>query len=136
MKFNLTLGPGGAMTRDKAKVCLMMNIAVPGTGSLMAGRVVGYAQLLLMAAGMVISTIFGGKLLTWFFANWSRLQNPGNDPWANLREILAAVKWPTAGVGLFAVAWIWALGTGLAVLAKSKRIETPPPVPQSGKFVD
>jgi hypothetical protein len=121
MKVNLTLGPGGPITRDTAKVCLMMNLGVPGSGSLMAGRIVGYPQLFLMAAGMIISMIFAGKFLTWFFANWSRLQNPSNDPMETLVEIWQAVKWPLAGLALFGFAWLWALVTGLIILAEAKK---------------
>jgi hypothetical protein len=121
MKVNLTLGPGGPKTRDKAKVCLMMNLGVPGSGSLMAGRIVGYPQLFLMAAGMIISMIFAGKFLTWFFANWSRLQNPSNDPMEMLVEIWQAVKWPLAGLALFGFAWLWALVTGFSILVQAKK---------------
>jgi hypothetical protein len=127
MKVNLKLGPGGPLTREKAKVCLMMNVAVPGSGSLMAGRIVGYLQLFLTAAGMIISTVCAGKFLTWFFANWSRLQNPDNDPIETLVEIWQAVKWPLAGLGIFAVAWLWGLVTGLSILAKARRDEQIPP---------
>jgi hypothetical protein len=130
MKVNLTLGPRGPITRDKAKVCLMMNLGVPGSGSLMAGRVVGYLQLVLTAAGMMVSMIFAGKFITWFFANWSRLQNPSNDPMEMLGEIWQAVKGPLAGLALFGFAWLWGLASGLSILGKSKGEEQklPPPL--------
>ena len=101
----------------------MMNLGVPGSGSLMAGKMIGYPQLLLMTAGMIISMVFGGKFLAWFFANWARLQNPSNDPLGTLAEIWQAVKWPLAGVALFGLAWLWGLGTGLNILVKAKREE-------------
>ena len=117
------------MTRDKAKVCLMMNLGFPGSGSLMAGKIVGYLQVLLTLGGFAISMICGGKFLAWFFANWSRLQNPSNDPLQTFSEIWQAVKWPLAGVGLFGLAWLWGLGTGLLILVAAKR-QVPPPIKQ------
>ena len=127
MKANFKLGPRGPVTRSKAKVCLMMNLGVPGSGSLMAGRLVGYPQVFLMAAGMIISTICAGKFLTWFFANWSRLQNPNVDPMETLAEIWQAVKWPLAGIVVFGLAWLWGLVTGLMILARARRDEQIPP---------
>jgi hypothetical protein len=96
----------------------------------MAGRIVGYVQLVLTAAGMILSMIFAGKFITWFFANWSRLQNPNNDPIETLGEVWQAVKWPLAGLALFGFAWLWGFVSGLSILGKSKREERklPPPL--------
>ena len=123
MKVNFRLGPKGPVDREKAKVCLIMNLGVPGSGSLMAGRLVGYPQLVLTFCGLAVSMIFGGKMLTWTLGNWSRLQN-SNDPMASLTEIWQAIKWPLAGLGIFALAWLWGLITGLMVLATAKSDET------------
>src|SRR5262245_25650491 len=130
MKVSLKLGPGGPMTRDKAKVCFVTNLGFPGAGSLMGGKIVGYPQLLMTVCGLGISMICGGKFLTWFFANWSRLQNPSGDPLEILAEIWQAVKWPLAGLGLFALAWLWGFVTGWSLLVRAKRAEAM----QSSKF--
>ena len=85
----------------------------------MAGKRVGYPQLILTSAGMLISMICGGKFFVWFLQNWSRLQNP-SDPSAMLLEMWHAAKWPLAGMALFGVAWIWGAVTGLGLVAKAK----------------
>jgi hypothetical protein len=133
MKYSLTLGARGPMTREKAWVCFTMNLAVPGTGSLLAGKVSGYLQFLLGAAGMVITMACGAKFMAWFFANWSRLQEGNGDPMQNLSDMWMAVRWPLLGIVLFGVGWLWGMFTGMILVAKAPKSKppsaSPPPVP-------
>ena len=121
MKINLRLGPPGPLTRERAWICFSMNMGFPGSGSLMARRLVGYPQAVLTISGILLTLFFGGRFVTWFFANWSRLQNPGGDPLETMREIWMAVRWALAGMGLFALAWLWGLATGLTIVSRAKR---------------
>jgi putative Mn2+ efflux pump MntP len=96
---------------------------MPGAGSLVAGRVSGYAQLALAIIGTVISVLLGLRFIWWFLANWSRLYNPDADPAAALGEIWRALKWPLIGFGLFLLGWLWALVTGVGIVLSSRKAE-------------
>lgn len=128
MKYSLALGPRGPMTREKAWACFSMNVVLPGTGSLLAGRISGYLQFLLGAAGMIITMACGAKFMAWFVANWSRLQAGNGDPIENLRDMWMAVRWPLLGTVLFGIAWLWGMLTGAVLIAKAKKTG-PPPIP-------
>ena len=52
MKISLALGPRRPLSRQTAWGCLTTNLALPGAGSLVAGRVSGYPQLALGVGGM------------------------------------------------------------------------------------
>jgi len=120
MKFSLVLGPREPLTREKARICFGMNLGFPGSGSLMARRLVGYPQILLTMSGILLSMLFGLRFIAWFLSNWSRLQNPNADPMAGLHELWLQVRWALLGMGLFALAWIWGLVSGLIMLAAAK----------------
>src|SRR5690348_1541055 len=86
MRISLALGPRRPLSRQTAWGCLTSNLALPGSGSLLAGHRAGYGQLLLALAAFMVSTVFGLRFFLWEFANWSRLHNPEADPVAVLRE--------------------------------------------------
>jgi hypothetical protein len=107
------------------------NLALPGSGSLAAGRVSGYAQLALALVGLGLSIVFGLKFILWYLANYSRLQGPDADPVASFQETLSRMRWAFGGMAVFAVGWLWALGTGMGILRRAHdppRPDTPPPV--------
>jgi hypothetical protein len=101
----------GARTgEDFAWACLVANLfGIPGMGTVMAQRWEGVPQLAL--------AIVGGILLTWWlvafalaFLRTMTIPAPGGP---DLRLGL----W---GVGLFGVAWVWALASSVAVLRVAK----------------
>jgi len=109
--------------------CLTSNLALPGSGSLLAGRRSGYGQLVLAITGLFVITIFGVRFILWALANWSRLHAPDADPIESLLEIWAHLKWALLGFGIALIAWLWALMTGLSILnstPKSDRSTGPP----------
>jgi|SRR5450756_581533 hypothetical protein len=130
MKISLALGSRDPLSRQTAWGCFTANLALPGCGSLLAGRISGYAQLTLGVAGVILTTVFGVRFIVWYVANWSRLNDPqSDDPFGPLGEIWQAVRWAALGMALFGVGWLWALITSIGIVQSAKRAEsdkTPP----------
>ena len=123
-----------ADSRDKnpasrAWMCVLVNsLAFPGLGTIMAKRPVGYAQAALMLAGFGVFMAF----MLWFFAG---LLQAAGDISADLMGFYKLV-WSRAwlaglGLGLCAIAWVWALFSSLAIMRKAREAMRPPPVPPS-----
>jgi hypothetical protein len=102
---------------------LTTNAALPGLGSLVAGRASGYSQLALTVAGLVLSMICGGRFFVWYLSNSARLRRPDSDPLESLLEVWLAVRWALLGLAIFAVAWLWSLATSLSNLRAARRAE-------------
>jgi hypothetical protein len=97
-------------------------------GSLVAGRVSGYAQAALALAGMVLTMIFGVRFIVWYIANWSRLAGQQSDPLGTLGELWLELRWALAGFAIFAIGWLWALGTSWCIVREAKEAAAPPPL--------
>jgi hypothetical protein len=121
MKFSLTLGSPGPLTREQAWTCLRANMGFSGSGSVMAGKWVGYLQALLALAVISLSLIYGTRFAIWFFANWSRLQATSADPLQTLHDVWLGVRWALLGMALFALAWLWGLLSDLLLMAAGKK---------------
>ncbi len=110
----------------RAKACLWSNLAVPGSGSWLAGwRVSGALQILLSGGGLLLSVAWG----VWFVAEWSRAgklpilviyDNDGVLPPGYLNYLLLGL----GGLGMFVVALGWAFITSLLICQEAKRNET------------
>ena len=122
MKVSLALGPRRPLSRQTAWGCLTTNLALPGLGSLVAGRLCGYAQAALALGGMGLTLAFGVRFLLWFANNWARIHDPEADPLAVLRDMWVAgcLRWAVLGIALFALGWLWALATSLALLRAAR----------------
>jgi hypothetical protein len=123
MKISLALGNREELSRQTAHGCVGTNLALPGFGSLMAGRAVGYAQAALTVIGFVLTMAFGLKFIVWYLGNWSSIHSPQADPFVTLSSVLREVRWAVLGIGLFAVAWLWALGTNAGILRQVRHAE-------------
>jgi hypothetical protein len=121
-----SLSPRGPLDRATAWGCLTSNLAIPGTGTLVAGRRSGYVQGLLALAGTGLTLVFGLRFIGWYVANYARLQQEGMDPFAVVGEIWMAVRWALLGLALFAVAWLWALGSSLLIMREARRTDPGP----------
>lgn len=102
------------VSRAGARTSFFFNqLATPGLGSLMAGRrIAGTGQLLLALAGFALVT-------GWFVMNLISLYeqiegNPQPKSYAWLGE------W---GALIFAAAWLWSLGTSLALLRQASALD-------------
>lgn len=97
------------MDRIGAWLCLLANvIAVPGLGSIIAGRRIGYVQALLALTGF-------GLTLSW--AMWAISE------WNRTKHVPIALEWHlgvgTVGALLFLAAWIWAFVSGTKVIREA-----------------
>jgi len=95
-------------------------------GSLMAGRVSGYPQMVIALAGMALTVISGTRFAVWYVANWSQLGNPDADPFTTLSELWKGLRWPALGMAIFCFGLLWALVTSLVVLREVRAHEQPP----------
>jgi hypothetical protein len=93
--------------RDRAWAAFSANLVVlPGLGSLLMGRRSGWLQAPLALAGLSLSV----RWVVLVLLDWRRAGAlPDTVPRAGLL---------LEGVALFALAWLWALATGLAMLRR------------------
>jgi len=125
MKYSLTLRPRRALNRSEARACLAANIALPGAGSLAAGRAVGYWQMATAFGGFIITILTGIPMIRWCLANWPRL----NDPLTGLDllpDLLRQAFFPMIGIGVFVAGILWSISTGLQLVAQAPKDGVPP----------
>jgi hypothetical protein len=127
MKIFLALGERRPLSRQTAWGCLTSNIALPGSGSLMAGRKSGYPQVLLGIGGMILTVIFGLRGLLWMLANWSRMRDPATDQIAVMSDMWSVLRWAFLGMAIFGLGWLWALATGYSIVRSAKNDSPAPP---------
>lgn len=90
---------------------LVANVLVlPGLGSLLVGRKVGWAQAALAVGGFVLTLVW----LVSFVRAWISL---GAFPLAAGLDMEAGLF----GIVVFAVAWLWSVGTSLSVAWRTGR---------------
>src|SRR5207247_5646875 len=116
MKLSLALGQRRPLDRATAWGCLTTNVAIPGCGSLVAGRVSGYWQFMIVLIGEVMSVYFGLKFFFWYQANWAHMQQIQPDSAANFHELWLRLRWCLLGMGVFGCGRPWALGTSVGSL--------------------
>ena len=105
--------------RPSASLCAVVNqLAFPGLGTLMMGRRVGYLQAAIMVAGFLLTMGF----LVWYLICVGRFAV--NSTWDEAhftslyRPYKPSLYW---GVGLCAVAWVWALFSSIAMVRGSRK---------------
>jgi hypothetical protein len=126
VKLTLASRAKGPANRTEAWACLTANLALPGSGSLAAGKSVGYCQLALALAGFILSVATGIHLLEWMLANWTKMNQSTGDPLETLLTIWHEIKWPLAGLGIFVVALIWSVMTSMQLLSAHPKTPVPP----------
>jgi hypothetical protein len=105
------------------------NLALPGFGSLLARRAVGYPQAALTVVGFGLTAWFGVRFGIWYFQNSAALRDADSDPVENLIEIWLGVRWALLGFALFGTSWLWSLSTSSAILRSARQAapaEKPP----------
>jgi hypothetical protein len=130
MKISLALGKTPVLSRETALSCLTANLALPGSGSLAAGRRSGYLELLLASIGVVLTLVFGTRFLIWFAQNWNSLHNQDDDPLAVFSGMWMAGRWAFLGIFIFLIALCWSLLTSLQILRSARKPPrlAPPPL--------
>jgi len=126
VKLVLASRAKGPANRTEAWACVTANLALPGSGSLAAGKPIGYYQLALTAVGFILSLVTGIHLLGWMLENWTRINQPTGDPVNNLAVIWDEIRWPLAGVGIFAASLLWAAITSAQILVAHPKNPVPP----------
>lgn len=129
MKTSSAHAPKNVST-ETAIGCLTTNLAMPGFGSIVAGkRIEGAIQAGLSIAGFILTVLLGGRFIVWFFTNYSRLYgDPYADPVEVFSEVWGQVRVPLIGIGLFVFTWLWALWTSWRVVRAARK---PPVLPPS-----
>ncbi|SRR6266496_3957610 len=136
MKISLALGQRRPLDRTTAWGCLTANLAVPGCGSLVAGRRTGYLQMLLAVAGLALTTFFGSRFIVWYVSNWAQFQQMQTEAEAaaNLHELWIRLRWALLGMGVFLGAIFWALLSSIGILLESKNAHpSAPPMLDGGR---
>lgn len=127
MKISLTLGPRRPLDPATAWGCLTANVAVPGSGSLVAGRVSGYFQLLLAVAGVGLTTVFGLRFIHWYVNNWALLQQSQPDTAANFQELWNRLRPAAVGFVVFMSGLFWAMASSLLILSEARKAQPSAP---------
>lgn len=126
MKLVLASRAKGPTNRKEAWACAMSNLALPGSGSLAAGKSIGYYQLGLAAAGFIIILLTGIHLLEWTMTNGTKLNQTPEDSLENFSALLRELRGPVLGLGIAVTAILWAGVTSLQILAAHPKNPVPP----------
>lgn len=121
-------GPSGARSgRERAwGIAIANQLALPGFGTVMAGRKIGYAQLTLSITGVICFTAFLIHALPHLGELLGQLANPTDDPDAALDFVAQWIPWlgvAFAGIFLWVAAWFWALGTSVKAVRGDDKAE-------------
>jgi hypothetical protein len=127
MKLQLTLAMPRPLTRSEAWGCVTANLAVPGAGSLAAGRAVGYAQMAVYFTGFIMTVVCAVAFFRWYMANMEQInQMKETNPAGALLLFCHAARWVFFGIALFVVALGWAAATSYQIMKSRRRDEVPP----------
>ena len=88
---------------------------LPGLGSILAGRKLGYAQVVLAVIGFSLSSLW----FIGFVINFIRTGNP-------LEGFLEQLPLAVGSVALFAISWIWAQFTNRSLWRSVKDLPEKP----------
>ncbi len=124
MKWVFRRKPARQLTHEEAKGCFAANLVLPGTGSLAAGRSVGYVQLVVTVAATIITIAGTVATARWYLTTGG--PNPNGDPMFNLVDLWRHFRWPLFGVGVFLFSLFWGMITGWQILAESPKDRVPP----------
>jgi hypothetical protein len=102
------------LNRDRAWACILLNLSVPGWGSLKAGRpVAGIGELIIVLSGLAL---LGAWLFGWMNRIFqSELDNP-------LPPVPAAWLWKW-GIGLVGLSCVWTVITCISLMREARANE-------------
>ena len=120
MRTRTSLAPTVSKRADKATAwgyTLVNLAALPGLGSVAAGRKIGYLQALVALTGFGLS-------LAWMVIFVLEWRAEGRFPADFRPSLLIGI----AGMVLYGIAWFWSLGTSLSLQREARSNPAPPPV--------
>jgi len=127
MKLHLTLAKPRPLSRAEAWGCVTANLAVPGSGSLAAGRAAGYVQMAVYFTGFIMTIVCGASFFHWYFANAKQInQSQQDDPVGSLLAIWQAARWALFGIAIFIIALGWAAMTSYQIVQAQRKDAVPP----------
>jgi hypothetical protein len=127
MKGLLKLRSRRVLTRKEAWACFSANLALAGSGSLAAGRAVGYAQLAAVFLAMILTFVSAIPMFQWAASGGlAASQSSSGDGFQPLLDLWPHVQWPLASIGLYVLCVLWAMATSLSILAASPKESVPP----------
>jgi hypothetical protein len=100
---------------------------MPGFGSLIGGRQVGYVQAGVYLVSFAVTLVLGMRFIYWALQNWSWLHGEQED-FSALAAMWKQARWPLAGILGFLVSWLWALATSFSILNSVPKT-APSPIP-------
>lgn len=107
-------------TRETAWACLVSNqLVLPGLGTILAGRPVGYVQ----AAFSALAALGAGIFIVWALPRLGDMLNLPEDDEALLALFEAWRPWMMLGLGSIAVflfTWCWAWCSSISILLASR----------------
>lgn len=106
------------------------NLALPGFGSLMAKRRVGWPQAALTVVGFGLTLVGGIPFIVWCLHNLSAFYDNQADQLELFRELWLRLCWPLVGFALVSTSWLWSLTTNAAILRSAKRERNPEKPPK------
>lgn len=102
------------LTRDRAWSYVLLNLSVPGWGSIKAGRkFAGVCEMIFVFAGLLL---FGA----WFFQWMNRIIQSELDE--TVQSAPSAWLW-RAGVVCIVISWVWTVATCISLLRQAKAYE-------------
>ncbi len=102
--------------RSAAWGFLLTNLLfIPGLGSVLGGRKVGYLQMLLSLLGFLMAAL-------WMFCLTQELLDMERVPPNGGSRLVVGL----VGLLLFGIAWIWGLITGISMLRRARPPNIPP----------
>jgi hypothetical protein len=119
-RYSLRLGSRKPVNREWALASLAANVALPGAGTLLVGRVTGYLQFAMALSGMVLTMIHGMRFIHWALENRAILESADQVPWETLNLIWMQLWMPLLGIAIFGGGWVWSIVTSLVLLWRSK----------------
>jgi hypothetical protein len=111
---------GKQLSPAAARNCFLVNqLATPGLGSLMGGRILpGLGQLALAVIGF-------GFVMIWFLKLMKQYYSVADENY--VASDVSYSSYAFAGFLFFAASWLWSLLTSLSIVRDAKTPEPPPP---------
>jgi hypothetical protein len=80
--------------------------------------------MFLSLAGLALTSVFGIQFVVWYVSRSASANQLDDQAGMDFGEFWLHLRWALLGVAVFLTGWLWALATGLHILARAKTAET------------